>query len=91
MIRFSGNNCLYQDCEAIDSVHNFSFFSMWTRGNVVNRCLARDGRPSTDLHGHLSMANLFDCTTEERDYLESVYRPFGTCDSRPYDNGIRLL
>ena len=78
MFRLRGNNGLYQDCEAIDSRHSFSFFSMWTSGNVVHRCLARDGRLSTDLHGHLSMANLFDCTTVDRDDLQSEYRPFGT-------------
>lgn len=78
MFRLRGNDCLYQDCEAIDSRHNYSFFSMWTSGNVVHRCLARDGRLSTDFHGHLSMANLFDSTTVDRDDLESVYRPFGT-------------
>jgi hypothetical protein len=78
MFRLRGNDCLYQDCEAIDSRHNYSFFSMWTSGNVVHRCLARDGRLSTDFHGHLSMANLFDSTTVDRDDLESVYRPAGT-------------
>jgi hypothetical protein len=78
MFRLRGNDCLYQDCEAIEGRHNYTFFSLYTSGNVVHRSIGRNPRLSSDFHGHLSMANLFDNMTMDGDWLQGVYRPFGT-------------
>ena len=78
MFRLRGIDCLYQDCEAIEGRHNYTFFSLYTSGNVVHRSIGRNPRYSSDFHGHLSMANLFDTMTMDGDWLQGVYRPFGT-------------
>lgn len=78
MFRLRGSDCLVRDCEAIDGRHNYTFFSLYTSGNVVHRSIGRTPRYSSDFHGHLSMANLFDVMTMDGDWLQGVYRPFGT-------------
>jgi hypothetical protein len=78
MFRLRGNDCLYQHCEAIEGRHNYTFFSLYTSGNVVHQSIGRNPRYSSDFHGHLSMANLFDDMTMDGDWLQGVYRPFGT-------------
>jgi hypothetical protein len=74
----SGNDCLITDCVAVSCRHNYDFKSMWTSGNVIYRCQARSARLASDFHMHLSMANLFDSTIINGDYLQAVYRPYGT-------------
>ncbi|MHC4678376.1 MAG: hypothetical protein ACYTEK_06735 [Planctomycetota bacterium] len=73
-----GNDCLLIDCTAYHTRHNYDFKSMWTSGNVIFRCQARDGRLASDFHMHLSPANLFDSMVADGDYLDARYRPYGT-------------
>jgi hypothetical protein len=78
MFRLRGNDCLIQRCEAIEGRHNYTFFSLYTSGNVVHRSIGRRPRLSSDFHGHLSMANLFDTMLMDGDWLQGVYRDAGT-------------
>jgi len=73
-----GSDCLLIDCIAYHTRHNYDFKSMWTSGNVIFRCEARDGRLASDFHMHLSPANLFDGMVVDGDYLDARYRPYGT-------------
>jgi hypothetical protein len=73
-----GSDCLVVDCIAYHARHNYDFKSMWTSGNVILRCQALDGRLASDFHMHLSPANLFDSTYVDGDFLQAVYRPYGT-------------
>ena len=73
-----GSDCLITDCTAFHTRHNYDFKSMWTSGNVIFRCETRDGRLPSDFHMHLSPANLFDSTYVDGDFLQAVYRPYGT-------------
>lgn len=73
-----GSDCLIVDCTAYHTRHNYDFKSMWTSGNVIFRCQAVDGRLASDFHMHLSPANLFDSMYVDGDYLQAVYRPYGT-------------
>ncbi|UCC98477.1 MAG: hypothetical protein JSW66_01020 [Phycisphaerales bacterium] len=72
------NDCLLIDCTAYHTRHNYDFKSMWSSGNVIFRCQARDGRLASDFHMHLSPANLFDSMVVDGDFLEARYRPYGT-------------
>ncbi len=74
------NDSLVQNCTAVHTRHNYDFKSMWTSGNVIHRCLGATPRLSSDFHMHLSVANLFDCTTLDGDWLQAVYRPYGTVE-----------
>lgn len=47
---------------------------MQATGNVVLESRAVDGERATELHRHLSAANLFDNLSVERDTLEMTYR-----------------
>ena len=73
-----GNDCLIQECIAVHTRHNYDFKSMWTSGNVFHRCRGETPRLASDFHMHLSVANLFDSTTVDGDWLQAVYRPYGT-------------
>jgi len=74
----AGSDCLVIDCTAFHTRHNYDFQSMWTSGNVIFRCVTIDGRFASDFHMHLSPANLFDSTYVDGDFLEAMYRPYGT-------------
>ncbi|MCX7045186.1 MAG: glycosyl hydrolase family 28-related protein [Candidatus Sumerlaeota bacterium] len=74
----SGSDCLITDSSAIHTRHNFDFKSIWTSGNVIFRCVTKDGSLVSDFHMHLSPANLLDSMTVDNNHLEAVYRPYGT-------------
>lgn len=74
----SGGDCLFIDNTADHTRHNYDLKSMWTSGNVFFRCTGSNPRLSSDFHMHLSAANLFDSTTMQNDWLQAVYRPYGT-------------
>ncbi|MDD2597817.1 MAG: glycosyl hydrolase family 28-related protein [Kiritimatiellae bacterium] len=74
----SGNDCLITDCTAVSCRHNYDLKSMKTSGNVIHRSQGRSARLASDFHMHLSMANLFDSMSLNGDFLQAVYRPYGT-------------
>jgi hypothetical protein len=74
----AGSDNLIVGSKAVNARHGFDFKSMWTSGNVVYQSSSHDSRLASDFHMHLSMANLFDNMTMDRDMLEAVYRPYGT-------------
>ncbi|KRE46816.1 glycosyl hydrolase family 28-related protein [Paenibacillus sp. Soil724D2] len=75
-----GSDNLVQNATATNGRHNFNFRSMWTSGNVIYNSTSNTPRLATDFHMHLSMANLFDNMTLNGDFIEAVYRPYGTIE-----------
>ncbi|HET6558917.1 MAG TPA: glycosyl hydrolase family 28-related protein [Prolixibacteraceae bacterium] len=81
MFILGGNDCLIKNSRANHARHNFDFKSMQSNGNVILRCRGENSRLASDFHMHLSMANLFDNFTANRDFLEAKFRPWGTAPS----------
>lgn len=78
LYNLQGQECLIIDCRAEGGRHNYDFGTMACSGNVISRCLARDGKLGSDFHMFLSMANLLDQMTCDGDFLEArYYRPWG--------------
>ncbi|MBF9219707.1 glycosyl hydrolase family 28-related protein [Hymenobacter ruricola] len=78
MYILASNDCLIRDCFAAYARHNYDFKSMRSNGNVILRCRGENSTLASDFHMHLSMANLFDNTTLNKDFLEAKFRPWGT-------------
>jgi hypothetical protein len=78
MYTLQGNDCLITHCVAVHSRHNYDFKTMVSNGNVILRSLGKDSFYSSDFHMWLSMANLIDNFTVDRDYLEAKFRPYGS-------------
>ncbi len=72
-----GNDCLVKACKATGGRHNYSLGSKACSGNVFLECLAKDGFLASDFHMKFSVANLFDNTVCDGDFLEAKYRPHG--------------
>ena len=62
---------LIRDCIAEYGRHNISFNFTHTSGNVFLRFTSIHGWSSADFHQYLSMSNLLDMTTLDRDFLET--------------------
>lgn len=73
-----GNDCLIKNTRGNHGRHNFDFKSMQSNGNVILHCRGESSRLASDFHMHLSMSNLFDNFTANRDFLEAKFRPWGT-------------
>jgi hypothetical protein len=73
-----GNECLFKELTANDTRHNYDFKFMYSSGNVLLRCTSNTPRLPSDFHMYLSMSNLFDCTTMNKDFIEAVVRPYGS-------------
>ena len=78
MYILASNDCLIKDSFAAHARHNYDFKSMRSNGNVVLRCRGENSTLASDFHMHLSMSNLFDNTTLNKDFLEAKFRPWGT-------------
>lgn len=78
LYNLQGQECLIINCRAEGGRHNYDFGTMACSGNVISRCLARNGKLGSDFHMFLSMANLLDHMTCDEDFLEArYYRPWG--------------
>lgn len=77
MFTLQANDCLVSNSRANDSRHNFDFKYPFSNGNVILNCRAENSKYASDFHMYLSMSNLFDHTTLQRDWLESAFRPYG--------------
>jgi mannan endo-1,4-beta-mannosidase len=77
MYTLQSNDCLIKNSRANHSRHNYDFKFPHSNGNVIHNCIAENSKYSSDFHMYLSMANLFDVTTVDGDYLESTFRPWG--------------
>ena len=77
MYCLQSNDCLIQNSVADDGRHNYDFKYPFSNGNVILNCRAENSRYSSDFHMYLSMANLFDRTVLNGDWLESKFRPWG--------------
>lgn len=80
MYLLRGSDNLIQNATATNARHSFTLSSMWTSGNVIHNSTSNYPRLASDFHMHLAMANLFDNMTMNGDYLEAVYRPYGTVE-----------
>ncbi|UOQ98703.1 glycoside hydrolase family 55 protein [Hymenobacter sp. 5317J-9] len=78
MYTLASNDCLIRNCFAGYARHNYDFKSMRSNGNVILRCRGENSTLASDFHMHLSMSNLFDNTTLNKDFLEAKFRPWGT-------------
>lgn len=78
MFILGGNDCLIKNSHANHARHNYDFKTMQANGNVILRCRGENSRLASDFHMHLSMANLFDNFTANKDFLEAKFRPYGT-------------
>ncbi len=78
MYILGSNDCLIKDCFAAYARHNYDFKTMRSNGNVIFRCRGENSKLASDFHMHLSMSNLFDNTTINKDLLEAKFRPWGT-------------
>lgn len=81
MFTLGGNDCLIRNSHANHGRHNFDFKTMQANGNVILRCRGENSSLASDFHMHLSMANLFDNFTANKDFLEAKFRPYGTSPS----------
>jgi hypothetical protein len=81
MFILGGNDCLIKNTHANHGRHNFDFKTMQASGNVILRCRGENSRLASDFHMHLSMSNLFDNFTANKDFLEAKFRPYGTSPS----------
>lgn len=77
MFTLQANDCLIKNCRANHSRHNYDFKFPYSNGNVIYNCIGENSKYSSDFHMYLSPANLIDNFTVDRDYLESVFRPYG--------------
>ncbi len=77
MFTLQSNDCLIKNSRANDSRHNYDFKYPHSNGNVIYNCIGENSKYSSDFHMYLSMANLIDNFTVDRDYLESTFRPYG--------------
>lgn len=77
MFTLQSNDCLIKNSRANDSRHNYDFKYPHSNGNVIYNCIGENSKYSSDFHMYLSMSNLIDNFTVDRDYLESVFRPYG--------------
>lgn len=77
MFTLSSNDCLIKNSRANHSRHNYDFKFPYSNGNVIHNCIGENSKYSSDFHMYLSMSNLFDVTTIDKDYLESTFRPYG--------------
>ena len=68
---------LIKNSRANDSRHNYDFKYPHSNGNVIYNCIGENSKYSSDFHMYLSMANLIDNFTVDKDYLESSFRPYG--------------
>ncbi|HLT83592.1 MAG TPA: glycosyl hydrolase family 28-related protein [Phototrophicaceae bacterium] len=69
-----GSDTLVRDSRAEGGRHNYLVQGVQATGNVVLDSLAVDGERATELHRHLSAANLVDNLAVDGDTLEMVYR-----------------
>ncbi|HHT27571.1 MAG TPA: hypothetical protein GXZ82_10035 [Firmicutes bacterium] len=72
----AGQDCLYDDLRAVNGRHNFTITTMKANGNVIYRSYISNPIQSlsADFHAHLSMANLIDNLTVDRDRFDAVDR-----------------
>ena len=77
MFTLQSNDCIIKNSRANDSRHNFDFKYPYSNGNVIYNCVGENSKYASDFHMYLSMANLFDNFTVDKDYLESSFRPYG--------------
>ncbi|MEK8131789.1 glycosyl hydrolase family 28-related protein [Paenibacillus filicis] len=80
LYQIAGSDNLIQNAIATNARHSFTFQSMWTSGNVIYNSTSNTPRLATDFHMHLSMANLLDNMRMNGDFIEAVYRPYGTIE-----------
>lgn len=80
MYRIEGNDCLLKDCHAEHGRHNYDFSHLSCSGNVLLRCSSKEPKYSTDFHMGLSIANLIDSFVSDGDYLETLFRQWGSND-----------
>lgn len=73
-----GADCMFVDSTAFGTRHSWSFKSTRTTGNVLLRCRSTNARYPLDFHMHLSMSNLIDNATLDRDFIGATYRTSGT-------------
>ena len=81
MYIMGGNDCLVRNSRANHARHNYDFKTMQSNGNVILRCRGENSSLASDFHMHLSMSNLFDNFTANKDFLEAKFRPYGTSPS----------
>jgi hypothetical protein len=79
LFTLESNDCLIKNSRANHGRHNFDFKYPYSNGNVILQCRTENSKYGSDFHMYLSMANLFDDCVVNSDYLESVFRPYGTC------------
>jgi hypothetical protein len=77
MYTIESNDCLIKNSKANDGRHNYDFKYPYSNGNVILRSRGENSKYASDFHMFLSMSNLFDDCTFNRDFLESVFRPYG--------------
>lgn len=73
-----GADCLFVGNSSDRTRHSFSFKNLRTTGNVLLRNTSTNARYPLDFHMHLSMSNLVDNTTLDRDFIAASYRTSGT-------------
>lgn len=73
-----GSECLVRNCSGEAGRHNYDFQNTSATGNVILDCVTRKGQLASDFHMYFSVANLLDNVTCDTDFLEAVYRPYGS-------------
>jgi len=73
-----GSDTLVRDAHAEGGRHNYLVQGVQATGNVVLDSRSVDGERASELHRHLSAANLFDNLAVDGDTLEMRYRDVST-------------
>lgn len=86
MYTLESNDCLIANSSANDGRHNYDFKYPYSNGNVIHRCRGENSKYASDFHMFLSMSNLFDNCTMNKDFMESMFRPYGGAAMHGYSS-----
>ncbi len=74
LYNLKGQECLVKNCYAYHGRHNYSFGGMYCSGNVLTSSKTSNADRETDMHMHLTHANLLDKMYVSGDQLEGINR-----------------
>ncbi|RXZ82924.1 DNRLRE domain-containing protein [Paenibacillaceae bacterium] len=78
LYQFKGNDSLVTESTAVAARHNFTFANFAANGNVMHNVRGENSTLLTDFHMYLSMANLIDNMTLDRDGISAISRDYGS-------------
>lgn len=75
LFQITGNDNLIINSSAINGRHNYMMTGPESSGNVITNSITRNGGISSDHHGKMSAANLFDNVYIDNDVFHALWNP----------------